>query len=166
MEHNFKLVQEAYEALKTSDLRILYDNQYGRLDTNLGSHLVDIYVTTDHILSGDPYTLCYRRMVECECDGSDDCVYCEGKKIREDEVQIKIDHLWQYQNGAFLTIKDGGSVDRYGRIEPAVIRINHKLPRGMEMKHGRLHYSITVTDVVLAERMTIDKKFIKIMIPD
>lgn len=162
-DESFKIVQEAYECLGNQETRIKYDSAASPLDSGTNPTRKLFSLRPVHILEYQSVSLKYLRTVECECDGDKNCKYCEGKRIRSDEIDLKIPFS-SYIRAQEITIPKGGDVDRYGRQNDLIVEFEYKFPKNMFYRNGFVEYNICITDLAFAEMISFTSDSISIYV--
>jgi len=135
-----------------------------RLDTNLEHKKATISVTAKNILEQGNIAFKYYKFAACDCGGDDECKFCEGKRIREEEVSITIPFT-SYIQGAQITVSRGGDIDRYGRIGDLIVDIDYSLHTNMRLNGGRIEYRVSISDVAFGEMLSSDEKRLNVLVP-
>lgn len=118
-------IQEAYNVLSDVNKRMFFDSQLGH-NTSLNHLPIELHLEPKHIIKKLPIEYSYFRNIECECSGSDkNCKFCLGSAIKKEEVSLTFHETDKYPNGLTFTVSKGGNIDKYGRFEDLIVRMNY-----------------------------------------
>lgn len=117
-------IQEAYNVLSDVNKRIFFDSQLH--NTSLNHLPIELSLEPKHIIKRMPIEYSYFRNIECECCGSNkNCKFCLGTAIKSEEISLTFHETDKYPDGLTFTVSKGGNVDKYGRIEDLIVRMNY-----------------------------------------